>query len=560
MTFQFRAHDVRGLERAAGECNPIALVAGNNGAGKTSLAQAIAAALTGDALPVDGMTKGTAGLFVRAGTGIGRVEIASDQGTASISWPAAQIIRDGKAPEASEYAAGLSSVATMAARDRARVLSEYLRAAPAFEDLQAALADREWPDEVIAAVWRLIEQQGWDKAHTMRKDRGAELKGRWRQITGINYGSRVAANWRPDLADPSLNEPELMAAVARAQTDHDAAVSAAGVSKAERERVSAEAEQFDARTGDLQKAAQAVAECTEALTVAQQHRMDLPPSEQPQTVPCPHCGEPLVINRVSLVEMRLEKPAGVVAEGEVKKRRLAVADAEGKVAHASDALNLARRAEADARAAVERSREARERIANWPTAIETGTDIEAAKLALSRAEKRLAEYRMKGEADDINEKIESNEIVLDLLAGDGLRARKLNAVRAVFVDKQLRALTDAAGWRRVEIDADMMLRYDGRPYGMLSSSEQYRVRAVLQLAMACLDGSDAVIIDGADILDGPTRSGLFAMLDASGVSALVCMTLSRRDQVPDLEAAGIGQSYWLAGGILEPLRQAKAAA
>jgi hypothetical protein len=561
VSFQFRAHDVRGLERAAGECNPIALVAGPNAAGKTSLAQAIAAALTGDALPVEGMTKGTAGLFVRAGTGIGRVEIASDQGTASITWPAAQIVREGKAPEASEYAAGLSSVVTMAPRDRARVLSEYLRADPTFEDLQAELADQGWPDETIAAVWKLIEQQGWDKAHALRKDRGAELKGRWRQITGLNYGSRIAANWRPDLADPSLNEPELMAAVARAQADHDAAVSAAAVSRTERERLTDEADQFDARSGDALKAERTVAERAEALHVAQQGRIALPPVEQAPTMPCPHCGAAIVVNRVNLVELRLEKPVAVPpSEVDVKQRRMAIGDAEGKLAYATDALNMARRAEADARAAVERSRAAKERIANWPAATETGTDIEAAKLALSRAEKRLSEFRMKGEADDINEKIESNEIVLDLLAGDGLRARKLNKVRAVFVEKQLRALTDEAGWKRVDIDADMALRYDGRPYGMLSSSEQYRVAAVLQLAMACLDGSDAVIVDGADILDAPARSGLFAMLDASGVSALVAMTLSRRDQVPDLEAAGLGQSYWLAGGVLEPARQAKEAA
>src|SRR4029077_14174153 len=357
------------------------------------------------------------------------------------------------------------------------------------------------------------------------------------------------------------NEPELMAAVAKAQTDHDAAVSAAAGSRTQRQRLTDEAGQLDARTGDLQKAAAAVAGCGEALQVAQQARIALPPVEQAPTVSCPPCGAPILINRVSLVELRLEKPVAVPpSELDVKERRRAIADAEGKLAHATDALNMARRAESDARAAVERSQAARERIANWPAVTETGTDIEAAKLALSRAEKRLSEFRMKGEADDINEKIESNEIVLDLLAGDGLRARKLNKVRAVFVEKQLRALTNEAGWSAVDIDADMALRYAGRPYGMLSSSEQYRVRAVLQLAMACLDGSDAVIVDGADILDAPARSGLFAMLDASGVSALVCMTLSRRDQVPDLEAAGLGQSYWLAGGVLEPARQAKAAA
>jgi hypothetical protein len=38
------------------------------------------------------------------------------------------------------------------------------------------------------------------------------------------------------------------------------------------------------------------------------------------------------------------------------------------------------------------------------------------------------------------------------------------------------------------------------------------------------------------------------------------MTLGRREQVPDLAAAGLGRSYWLAGGQIEPLGVNAAAA
>jgi hypothetical protein len=79
------------------------------------------------------------------------------------------------------------------------------------------------------------------------------------------------------------------------------------------------------------------------------------------------------------------------------------------------------------------------------------------------------------------------------------------------------------------------------------------VRAIVQVAMAKLDGSDMVVLDAADVLDGTTRSGLFAMLEESGLPALVCMTLTRREQVPDLAASELGASYWIEDGIGQPL-------
>ena len=71
----------------------------------------------------------------------------------------------------------------------------------------------------------------------------------------------------------------------------------------------------------------------------------------------------------------------------------------------------------------------------------------------------------------------------------------------------------------------MTLAYGGRPYP-LSTYEQYRVRAVLQMAMARLDNSAMVVLDAADVLDGTTHSGLFALFSKQQLAALVCMTLS----------------------------------
>jgi hypothetical protein len=177
-----------------------------------------------------------------------------------------------------------------------------------------------------------------------------------------------------------------------------------------------------------------------------------------------------------------------------------------------------------------------------------------AAAALERARRRLAAWRQKRDADELQQKIAGNDLVLDILAPEGLRARKLARVIELFNVAQLGRLSLAAGgWNQVTLDADMTLAYGGRPYPLLSTSEQYRVNLVLQVALAHLDKSAMVVIDAADVLDGTTRSGLFALLEEAGLPALICLTLTRRDQMPALDELGCGASYWLDSGVAQAL-------
>jgi hypothetical protein len=546
----------RGCDRVVCECAPIALIAGLNGAGKTSIAQAVGAALNGNAIPISGLGRSpNLGVFVRAGAAVADVTVATESGTVSLQWPEGSTLTSGRAPGASEYATGLQSIAPpMPAKDRLRVLADYLHAEPTREDLTDALAQFDLAHEVVInAIWDLIQRDGWDGAYESRRNKGAELKGQWRQVTGANYGSRIAAQWRPDLAE--LNERDLLDALRRAENDRDHAIAAAAVSADERRRLEQEAGEHDARREAYDAAGQAVELAERTYTDAREARQRLPPSEMPRTYACPYCDQPIVIVH-DLTEMHLETAEDYDDDANkagLKERRMAIATADGQLAHASDALNTARRQLAAADAALTASSEAREKLAKWPRAVETGTDLETAKQALARAEKRLAEWRAKITADELHAKIESNDIVLDILGGDGLRAKKLERVIGTFVDTQLAALTKAAKWSPVRLGADGSVAYAGRPYALLSSSEQYRIRAVLAVAMGKIEGADLVILDGADILDAPSRSGLFSMLDSAGLPALVCLTLPRPEQMPDLAAYEMGHSYWLAGGVIEPV-------
>jgi hypothetical protein len=50
------------------------------------------------------------------------------------------------------------------------------------------------------------------------------------------------------------------------------------------------------------------------------------------------------------------------------------------------------------------------------------------------------------------------------------------------------------------------------------------------------------------------------MLGSAELAGIVCMTASRREQVPDIERAGVGRSYWLQNGVLSPLTNEQRAA
>jgi hypothetical protein len=560
-----RVRDYRGVERADLEVAPIALVGGRNGSGKTSLAQAIGSVLCGDALPLAGISRNSAGVLIRAGRDAAAAIVQSASGTARVDWPSCTRRTENEPPEASAYAVGFKSIVAVPDRDRMVILSEYLHAAPTRDDLAQAIADEleaSRPD-IVEAVWDLIQTRGgWDAAHVVRRERGAELKGMWRQATGQNYGSKIAAMYRPDLADEKRSTEQLVAEVETARRGFEEAVATAAVSGDAKKRLEELAAQAGNHGMALARAETIVKGAEELLQKALDARAAcLPAVVGGGEIACPHCGAMVLVIRRNLVETVLEAaPTDRIDEGELKKRRLAIAGADGDIARTRGELGTAQRQRADAEHELQGALGARTALETMPAAPQRGADLERARAALAAAEKRLTEVRTKRAADKVHASVADNEVLLGILAPEGLRARKLSRVLDAFNAGPLLRLTYSAGWGEVTISPDLEVLYRGRLYALLSASEQFRVRVVLQLAMAQLDGSAMVIVDGADILDAPGRQELFAMLSDAGLPALVTMTLPIRDRMPDLAAAGLGRSYWLAAGLIEPITQAAEAA
>ena len=92
-----------------------------------------------------------------------------------------------------------------------------------------------------------------------------------------------------------------------------------------------------------------------------------------------------------------------------------------------------------------------------------------------------------------------------------------------------------------------MPTYGGTQYELLSESEKFRVRVVLQIGMALSDKSQALVIDAADILDKGGRNGLFKAVKSTGLPAFISMTIDSKELVPSLSKSGVGASYWING-------------
>ena len=61
---------------------------------------------------------------------------------------------------------------------------------------------------------------------------------------------------------------------------------------------------------------------------------------------------------------------------------------------------------------------------------------------------------------------------------------------------------------------------------LCSASEQWRAQAAIQLTLAAMTGSQAVVLDRADLLDSNNRSGLVRAVNRvsgkTGIAVLLC--------------------------------------
>ena len=573
---QAKVRGFRGCERADIEIDPISLLAGLNGAGKSSICQAIAAAATSQPIPFFNssrpdkprFTKADSKGLLRGGMDMGTCVLSVDGAQVStILWPMLTASGTG-AMQCSLVAAGLVNPMEMDEVDRQRYFSTLLNADPtskrsqkepekltdleeALIEAMPALADED-NAEALKSVIDNVNTNGWDVAHKHYKERGARRKGEWEGRAGESFGLKKAIDWKPqgwrdDLADKTLED--LGTACTHAQQALEKAVAAVATDAANLaqlvEQANGEADAWNA----LKEAETALQDARADLTAKETQRQAI---GIPTAIPCPHCG-----GLVDVVEgkhdLALKQSMATTKEIETAKKAFEAAGLLVKQAMATAETRQA--AYNSARGAYEAKKGSTERLADAKKRTGTSESVDLARDYLASVTKDKEMVEKREACAVLAGQIQANQKLVDILSPEGLRRQKLQRALAQFNKNALGALSGEAEYSTVTIDDGLEILYGGRKYFLLSASEQYRVRAVVQTAVALYDNSPLVILDGADILDQEGRNGLFSMMQAATtkISFIVGMTVLSKKNVPDLAKPEIGKSYWVDAGIAAPL-------
>lgn len=578
----------RGAVSADITLSGITLLAGANGQGKSSVCEAVGAALTSHAIPL--MKPGTkpgeykplfakkdAAALINGGQK-GSVTVETAQGKATVNWPDCEYETEGAAPGASVFAAHLIDPLELSDKERAALLSEALGALPGREDLENALRkagfkwDEEAPEDknVVARIWKSIEIDGWDHTHDEMKKHGAKLKGQWEECASkvseerIKYGTTKAQDWTPegweeDLAKADFDKLYAEVASAKADLEHEFGSQALSADELQRLQQIVDARPSDE---DLAAAKATVEEAEAAHQQALNEREKLPRrvDESGYTVwPCPHCGEKVQVKSDGGT-MKVIAPEPRPTSAEIKDLRMKIADADGEVGNKEMAMGAARRKHRELKDALADAIEAEKKIEERASAGSDEGAVQAARERVETAERRLAMFEAWRECAKRHRAILNNQCAIDVLAPSGIRQQKLHKALTDFNEKYCKKLCRVAGWRQVSIDEEMLPTMAGRNWRLLCASEKWRARIVLQIALADLDKSSLVIFDGADILDKKNRNGLFKMLKEVNIPALVAMTMNKPEIVPDLQKAGMGRSYWIEDGSVDAIGEQEEAA
>ncbi|MFU5722139.1 AAA family ATPase [Pseudomonas aeruginosa] len=570
----------QGLRHAALDVSaPVLLVAGHNGAGKSSLLDAISHAFTGK--PGRVAQKQHIGQLITEGAkkGEARVEWLDESGEVQVCGVA---LPSGKGSPLADspflpFVLDASRFAALDTKDRRRVLFDLTGASASPAEVGKRLEAKGLDLALFEKVKPLL-RSGFPAAVEQAKAYASEARGAWKAVTGENYGSDKANGWEPEAPPVIVSEEELESARAELRAtaqDLDEAQQTLGSSK----RAHADAQSRASRITALRETAALADRRRNKLATDEANQDEWSekvmaaeaaasgePAHQPLT--CPHCQGAVDLQAGQLVP---HQPPAKVADPEAAKRleeyRGYLASAQRAVANSQRDLDECLAAAEQIKALEAESADApsAEAIANGEQAINElrqARDASRAKLvALQEALEAAAQREDSiAKAQAAHQDVVAWTGMVDALSPTGIPAEIL-ADAIGPVNDTLKRLAGIAGWSPVQISADIDVTFGGRLYGLLSESERWRCEATLALAIATISGLRLALLDRFDVLDIPARTQqamkLFQSLAAGGEidTLIVAGTLKE----PMAKTPTWLQAVWIDAGQLADQQQQAAA-
>ncbi|WP_244246094.1 AAA family ATPase, partial [Pseudomonas aeruginosa] len=558
---------------------PVLLVAGHNGAGKSSLLDAIAMAFNGqprrvslkkeiDKLITEGAKKGEA-----------RVEWLDEAGEVQACGVA---LPTGKGSALTDspflpYVLDAGLFASLDAKERRRVLFDLSGASASPAEVGRRVEAKGLNPALFEKVKPLL-RSGFPAAVEQAKAYASEARGTWKAITGENYGSEKAVDWAPELVATVVTDDQVAEAGKNLQLLEDdlaEAQQALGASKQARQAADGRAQRIaklrelvdlePRRRNKLTADEQNQDEWSEKVMAAELASAGSVP-HQPLT--CPHCQGAVDLQAGTLV---VHQPPEQIADAEAARRlpeyREYLASAQRAVANSQRDLDECLAAAEQIKALEAESADApsAEAIANGEQAINELRQTRDASRAKLVALQEALEAATQREASIAKAQAAHQDVVawtgmVDALSPTGIPAEIL-ADAIGPVNELLQRLSGTAGWSPVQLSADIDVTFGGRLYGLLSESERWRCDATIALAIAKLSGLRLVLLDRFDVLDIPARTQqamkLFQSLAAGGEidTLIVAGTLKE----PMAKTPSWLQAVWIDAGQLADQHQQAAA-
>ena len=541
---------------AAGE---VLEVVGPNAAGKTSVATCLQALLAREANPL-GLSISEQRQYLHDGEGEGFAWLTPDDADQwAVEWCPTRsegaIATDRDCVSSHEMAVGLVDfTARMAAKTRAGLLQPILLPPPDVvldklrEELKPYLPER----DIVGCVDE-IERRGFEAAEKVYIGRSQEAKRQWCAITGRRaYGSKIATDWRPEgwTADHdalTIEEAERAVDVARGERDEllrEVAVSEAALLAAEaaKEKMPALNEALHKAESEAEGHRDAETTAKDALVAAQaplhekrdavanldtlgrtiKTSLEAGSAEPPHR--CPECNAPLHLPSGRLVAWVQPDAADVEAKlAEMRKSRATLMtdmnDTLERERVAEEHVRVVREQRAYAEQALSDARSAA-RSAQSAAAVKGVPDDEHRRQRRARADERIegaqkvkeavsAAKRAAAQADSV----EHYQSIVRALGPSGVRAGLLGA-RLRKLQGGLHALCEAAGWPSVDVTAGGAITVGKRAVQLCSGAERKIAQVSMQLTIAAITGSAAVVID-------EWRDGLDPDIEAGFVKAVL---------------------------------------
>ena len=570
--------NVQGLRNAALTVSePLLLVSGDNGAGKSSLLDAVSMAFTGQPRRVS--LKKDLGQLVnddakKGEAHVAYTDVAGESQTAWMMLPGGKSVVIPDAPflpfvlEAAKFAA-------LDGKERRKVLLDLTGATSSAtgvaKRLEAHGADMAKFDK-IKPLWRT----GFGGMADQAKDYASEARGAWKAITGEAYGPQKAEGWEPELPPVTVTQEQIAeAAKALADLDgdladaqqtlggHKANAQAAAQRQAQMAQLRETADLLQRRQEKLGADQARVAEWEPKVAEAQRAAAGEPAHDP---LACPHCQGQVLMERGQLVAY-------------VAPEKVADPEAARRLTEYQGYLQSAQRAVANSQRDVDQSRTAAQQLADMEQQAAAAPDSEA----MQNAEQAISELRQ--ERDKARAKhqalVEAHgaiagrdaaianaaqhhadvvawSLIADALAPTGIPAEILAGALDPF-NELLAAQAAVATWQPVVITPEIEITYGGRLYGLLSESEKWRADTLLAIAIARLSGIRLVLLDRFDVLQPSARPQalkLLLSLTRSGDLDSAVMAGTMKEPMAKVPA-GI-QQVWIQGGVITNQEQAAA--